>query len=131
MYAIFDANYIYIYIYISWIELVTVVEGDPKTPFSIATTPRCRGRYFLLWIAPFYPWYVPYNAMCWGAIFESLLWLDLGLNHSLSGQWRTHYPLGQRAGLTTVTNFTLVHWYNLRVFANGPGDQGQFQVETY
>ena len=28
-------------------KLVTAVEGDPKTPFSIVTTARCRGgRYF-------------------------------------------------------------------------------------
>ena len=34
----------------------TVAEGDPKAPFSIATTPRCRGgRDFFLWIAPLYP----------------------------------------------------------------------------
>ena len=25
------------------IKLTTLVEGDPKAPFSIATTPRCRG----------------------------------------------------------------------------------------
>ena len=25
------------------IKLATIVEGDPKAPFSIATTPRCRG----------------------------------------------------------------------------------------
>ena len=24
--------------------MATVVEGDPKAPFSIATTPRCWGR---------------------------------------------------------------------------------------
>ena len=31
----------------------TLVKGDPKAPFSIATTPRCRGsRYSFLWIAP-------------------------------------------------------------------------------
>ena len=36
---------------VSW---PTVVEGDPKVPFSIATTPRCRGeRNSFLWIAPF------------------------------------------------------------------------------
>ena len=28
------------------VKLVTLVESDPKAPFSIATTPRCReGRY--------------------------------------------------------------------------------------
>ena len=38
------------------VKLVTIVEGDPKAPLSIATTPRCRGgRYSILWIAPFYP----------------------------------------------------------------------------
>ena len=39
-----------------------LVEGDPKAPFSIATTPRCRGeRHSFPSIAPLYPWYVPYN----------------------------------------------------------------------
>ena len=31
-------------------------QGDPKAPFSIASTPRCRGgRYSFPWIAPLYP----------------------------------------------------------------------------
>ena len=38
------------------VRLATVVEGDPKAPFSIATTPRYWGRcYSLPWIAPLYP----------------------------------------------------------------------------
>ena len=37
-------------------KLATVVEGGPKAPFSITTTPWCwGGRYFFLWIAPLYP----------------------------------------------------------------------------
>ena len=33
-----------------------LIEGDPKAPFSIATTPRSRGgRYSFPWITPFYP----------------------------------------------------------------------------
>ena len=41
-------------------KLATVVEGDPKAPLSIATTPRCRGGcYSFPWIAPLYPWSVP------------------------------------------------------------------------
>ena len=28
---------------ISKVKLATIVEGNPKAPFSIATTPRCRG----------------------------------------------------------------------------------------
>ena len=32
------------------------VEVDPKPPFSITTTPRCKGgRYSIPWIAPLYP----------------------------------------------------------------------------
>ena len=43
--------------------LTTVVESNPKAPFSIATKPRYRGGWnSFLWIAPFYPRYVPYNA---------------------------------------------------------------------
>ena len=46
-------------------KLATVVEGDEKIPFSIATTPRCRGgRYSFPWIAPLYPRYIPYIAEC-------------------------------------------------------------------
>ena len=29
--------------YIIKVKLATIVEGNPKAPFSIATTPRCRG----------------------------------------------------------------------------------------
>ena len=44
-------------------ELATIVEGDPKVPFSIATTPRCRGgRYSFL--APLYAWSVLYKTEC-------------------------------------------------------------------
>ena len=44
-------------------KLATIVEGDLKVPFSLATTPMCRrGRYSFHWIAPLYPWSVPYNA---------------------------------------------------------------------
>ena len=36
--------------------LVILCKGDPKAPFSIATTLRCRGgRYSIPWIAPLYP----------------------------------------------------------------------------
>ena len=49
----------YIYIYI----VSKVGEGDPKALFSIATTPRYRGGWYsFLWIAPPYPWSLPYDA---------------------------------------------------------------------
>ena len=42
------------------VKLATVVEGNQKSPFPIATTPRCkRGHYLFPWIAPLYLWYLP------------------------------------------------------------------------
>ena len=52
---------LYIYIY----KLATVVKGDPKAPFSIATTQSYGGeRYSFPWISPLNSLYVPYNAKC-------------------------------------------------------------------
>ena len=91
--------YIYIYVCVcvcvckSKVKLVTLVEGDQKAPFSLTTTPRCREeRYSFPWIALLYPWYVPYNAECLARkrqvpFFESLIWLNLGLNPGLPGHW--------------------------------------------
>ena len=51
--------------YIYKVKLATLVEGDPKAAFSIATTQKCwGGRYSIPWIAPLYPWSVLYNAVC-------------------------------------------------------------------
>ena len=51
-----------LYIYIM---LVTIVEGDPKAPFLLASTLRCWGGcYTFSWIAPLHPWSIPYNAKC-------------------------------------------------------------------
>ena len=45
----------YVFLEVVLVKLVTVVEGDPIAPFSIATTPRCRGGYYSIpWIAPLY-----------------------------------------------------------------------------
>ena len=76
-------------------KLATVVEDVLKAPFSIATTRRCRGgRYSFSRIDPLYPWFVPYYAECWARrhqvpFFESLVWLNLGLNPGLPGHWWT------------------------------------------
>ena len=74
---------------------MTFVKNNPKASFSIATTPRCRGGcYIIPWIAPLYPWSLPYNAECSAKqhqvpFFESLVWLDLGSNTGLLDHWRT------------------------------------------
>ena len=60
----FNTNSFY-NIYIKYILFVIEDEGNQKTLFSIATTPRCReGHYSFPWIAPLYPRYVPYIAEC-------------------------------------------------------------------
>ena len=97
-------------------KCTTLIEGDPKAPFSIATTERCKGeRYTILWIAPFCPWSLPYNAVLSKAasttIFESLVWLDLGIKPSLPDHWWTFYSLGQRPS-------NLRHWPNDNICFN-------------
>ena len=94
-YVVYSSFRYYISIYISKVKLAIVVEGDPKAPLSIATTPWCKeGRYSFSWVAPLYLWFVPYNAMRHQVpFFESLVWLDLRLNPGLPGHWRTLYAL--------------------------------------
>ena len=68
------------------VKLMTVVKGDLKAPFPIATTLRCWTQcYSFPWIAPLFPWYVSYIAEYWArrhqvSFFDSFVWLDLGLN---------------------------------------------------
>ena len=46
------------------VKLATLVEGDLKAPFSLATTPRYRGgHYSVPWNVLLYPWSLPYNAV--------------------------------------------------------------------
>ena len=44
--------------------MATIVEGDQKSPFSKASSPRYKGgRYSFPKIVPLYPWYLPYIAV--------------------------------------------------------------------
>ena len=56
--------------------------------------------YFFPWIAPLYPWYVPYNAKSYIWRYQvqflgSLVWIDLGLNPELWAidKHSTHRPM--------------------------------------
>ena len=70
---------------------MTIVEGDQKAPFSIATTPRCReGRYSFPMIAPLYPYIAECSARRYQVPF--LVCHSLGLNPGLPDHWRTLYP---------------------------------------
>ena len=58
------------------VRLAIAVEGDPKAPFSIATTPRFRGGCYS-WIALLYLWSVPGNAGC--KVASSTIFLIFGM----------------------------------------------------
>ena len=100
--------------------MATLVEGDLKASFSIATTLRCREVcYSIPRIASLYPWSSPYNAKCQARrhqvpFFESLMWLDLRLNPGLLDHWWTHYPLGRCPGyiyVIMIKNFIYIYIY--------------------
>ena len=107
---------------------MTVVEGNQKVPFSIATTPRYRGgRYSFPWITPLYPWYVSRVKYCWmlskevsSTILKTLLWRDMGLKPGFLDHWRTLYPLGQ------WLDFGKMVW----VFVHGPGELGSISARV-
>ena len=71
------------------VKLVTFCRGWLAAFFSLATIPRSKGgRYSVPWIAPVFPWSLPYNCECKARqhqvpFFESLVWLDLGLVNTL------------------------------------------------
>ena len=63
------------------VKLVTIVEGNPKAPFSIGTTLRCRRGHnpFFFWISPLYPMYLIMLSVKQGGIKYFLflrLWYD-------------------------------------------------------
>ena len=79
--------------------------GRLEGSFLIATIPRCRwGHYPIPWTALLYPWSVPSNGHCEAEryqvpFFESLVWLNLGLNSGLPDHWQTIYSLDQWPGV--------------------------------
>ena len=81
--------------------LATLVKGDQKAPFSIATTLRCSGALLLSLdystlplIRTLYCWVLSKELSI--TIFK--VWRDQGMNPVLRDHWRTLYPLGQWAG---------------------------------
>ena len=86
---------------------MTVVEGSSKAPFSIDTTPRYRGgRYSFPWIAPLYPWNVPYKQVPFSEFF---VWLDLALKFSLLDHWRTLNHSANGPVRTTYSRFSFFY----------------------
>ena len=88
----------------SLVKLATLVEGEPKAPFSIATTPRCWRALLLSLDCSTLP--LQCTLYCWVLarryqvpFLKPLVRCDLGLNPGLSDHWWTLYPLGQWTGL--------------------------------
>ena len=79
-------------------KLVTIVKGDPKAPYSLATTLRCRrGHYSFPWIDQFtLDSYLIMLSVKQGFMryqfFESLVKLNLGLYPGFLGHWMNTLP---------------------------------------
>ena len=72
------------------VKLMTLFEGDPKAHL----------RWGIGEGAILYPWSLSYIAECYAKrhqvpFFESLVWLNQGLNTGLPGHWRTLYSLSK------------------------------------
>ena len=68
------------------VKLATIVEGNLKAPFLIATTPRCRGERSL------------FPELLHFTLDTYLIMLSVkqeGMNPGLPGHWRTLNPLEQ------------------------------------
>ena len=62
--------------------------------FSIATTLKCSGGCFSFpWIAPLYPWYVPYNDECYARKFWEIKHSGLPLRELWAELLRIMWPL--------------------------------------
>ena len=100
---------------------MTLVEGNPKAPFSIVTTqgvkegttPFSELLHFTL-----DPYLIMLSVKQGGIKFhfslKSLVWLDLGLNPGVPDHWRTLYPLGQWAGICICVFAAFKKMYYLR-----------------
>ena len=91
-------------------KLVTLVKGDPKVPFSIATTSRCTGgHYSIPWIAPLYSWSPTYNAECYARQHQVSF---LGLWYDSTWDWTlVSWTIGEHYSLGHVSNIvgTKIH----------------------
>ena len=88
------SQYVNIFDYqIKWVKLATLVEGDLKAPFSIATTSRCKGGCCsFAWVSPLIP-----TLYCWvfkqgGIKYHFLsLWYDATQVSRAIGEHSNHH----------------------------------------
>ena len=94
--------------------MVTLVKGDLKAPFLIATTPKCRERHYSFpWIALLYPWNVSYNAVL-SKDASSTIFLVFGMTWA-EIELRSSRPLAGFSNFLPdaflVIKFNCVMWY--------------------
>ena len=102
------------------VKLATVVEGDQKAPFSIATTPRCREevtlfhglRHFNL---------NKYLIMLWV--------LSKEVSSTISKVFGMTRPEIESRSPGPLAN--TLHTWLIEPFANGPGDQGSIARSSH
>ena len=96
--------------------MATVVEGNPKAPFSIATTPKCRGEHSGMHHFTLDLYFIMLSVKQGGIKYHflSLVWLHLGLNPSILYHWQTQ--LSQLPGCTSTTTVLMqgcLVWFGL------------------
>ena len=70
------------------VKLMTVVEGNLNASFLVATSPRWReGCFSFPWIAPLYPWSMPYNAEQGGIKYHVFFLFFFSLWYDLTWDW--------------------------------------------
>ena len=102
---------------------MTLVEGNPKAPFSIDTTPRCRREHYSIpWIAPLYPWALTYAVLS-KAASSTIFWV-FGMTQPgihLLAEWydtKSSIKLGgfwSQLQASYVSSNTEELWYNKTV----------------
>ena len=87
--------------------------GWPESSFFNSYYTKLQGIALLLFqdcftLPLFHTWVLSKAAS--STIFESLVWLDLGLNHGLPDHWQTLYSFGQITGDTRILLFLMNHY---------------------
>ena len=106
---------------ISKVKLATIVEGNPKAPFSIATTPRCRGGRYSFPGLPYFtldPYLIMLSVKQGGIKYHFLsLWYDSTWDWTqfsqAIGEHSNHEAIGihpTKAWLSQLVNFKNAIW---------------------
>ena len=123
--------------------MATIVEGNPKALFLIATTPRCRGeRFSFPWIVPLYSWSIPFNAECSARRHQVPFFWVFGMNRpgiepGSPGPLANTLTIMPMSGLSCILfkieslNNTVIFGNNLNMFASFNLKTSFFTLDPY